>query len=91
MEAQHRCGRIEIGFVVFSEDARGNADCSWTWHWNFAQIREVEYADCRPSFVFYLHGHECLKRIEMTEITPRLLWNDLPPMRRRRRCLRGAH
>jgi hypothetical protein len=91
MEAQHRCGWIEIGFVVVQEGARGDADCGWPRHRNFAELWDGEYADCRPSFVFHVYSHECLKRFEMTEMMPWLLWNDLPPMRRRRRCLRCAH
>src|SRR5215472_13482912 len=80
MEAQHRCGWIEIGFVVV-EEARGDADCGWTRHRNFAQIGKVEYADCRSGFVFHVHGHECLESFEMAEMAPRLLWNDLPMQR----------
>jgi len=60
-------------------------------HTGAAELRDGEYADCRPSFVFHVYGHEFLKRFEMTEMMPWLLWNNLPPMRRRRRCLRCAH
>src|SRR5262249_48668251 len=91
MEAQHPCGWIKIGFVVLPEDARGDADCGWPPPPKFADFMQTGYADCRPSFVFHVHGHECLKRFEMTEMTSWLLWNDLPPMQRHRRCLRRAH
>src|SRR6516225_11939696 len=91
MEAQHRCGWIKIGFIVLSDGARGDADCGWPRHRNFTEVREIKYADCRPSFVVHVHSHECLKRFEMTEMTARLLWNDLPPMRRRGCRLWRAH
>src|SRR6516164_3741873 len=91
MEAQHPCGCIEIDFGLVHERARGDADCGWPRHQNFTEVREAEYADCRPSFVFHVHSHECLKRFEMTEMMPRLFWNDLSPIRRRRRRLRCAH
>src|SRR6516162_8074577 len=90
MEAQHCCGWIEIGFVVHG-GAQGDADRGWARHQNFADLWDGEYADCRSSFVFHVHGYECLKRFEMTELTPWLLWNDLPPIQCRRRRLRGAH
>src|SRR3974390_2180360 len=32
MEAQCVCSRIEIGFVLVKERARGDADYGWTWH-----------------------------------------------------------
>src|SRR6516162_3387916 len=72
MEAQHCCGWIEIGFVVHG-GAQGDADRGWARHQNFADLWDGEYADCRSSFVFHVHGHECLKRFEMTEMTPWLL------------------
>src|SRR6516165_1998573 len=90
MEASRRCDRIEIGFVVVKE-ARGDADCGGTWHRNFAAVQEVEYVDGSPTSVFHVHSHECLKRFEMTEMMTRLFWNDLSPIRRRRRRLRCAH
>src|SRR5947207_2119680 len=91
MEAQRLCRRIEIDFVLIHEGARGNADCGWTRHRNFAEFREIEYADHRPTFVFDVHDHECLEHFEMAEMMTYLLWNDFPPMRRRGRRLGCAH
>src|SRR6516164_6619077 len=91
MEAQHGGGRIEIGLVVIHEEARGDANCSWTRHRNFAALREAEYTDRRPTFVFHVRGHKRIKYFEMTEIMPRLLGNDFRPIRYCGRRLRCAH
>src|SRR5215469_8913712 len=90
MEAQYRCGWIEIGFVVV-KDARGDPDCGGTRDRNFAVVRKVEYLDGSPTLVFHVHGHECLEYFEVTEIVPWPLGNDFPPMRCRGHCLRRAY
>src|SRR5690349_4352097 len=90
MEAQYRCGWIEIGFVDVKE-ARGDPDFGRTRDRNFAAVRKIEYLDGSPTLVFHLHGHERLEYFEMTEKTSWLLGNDFAPMRYAGRCLCCAH
>src|SRR5262249_4201242 len=91
MKAHGLRGRIEIDFVLFDERDRGDADCGWPRHRDFAEFRETEYANRRPALVLQVYGQECLEYFDMCEMVTCILRNDFAPMRSRGRCLWSTH